>query len=38
MGEDFFDRIERIFLYQAKLRYGKKNYKKIKKAVKELED
>ena len=37
MGEEFFDRIQRIFLYQAKLRYGKKQFKQLKKTLKELE-
>ena len=37
MGDDFFTRIERIFLYQAKLRYGKKQYKVLKRTIKELE-
>ena len=38
VGDEFFTRISRIFLYQAKLRYGKKEMKKLKKALKELED
>ena len=38
LGDEFFDRITRIFLYQAKLKYGKKQMKKFKKALKELED
>ena len=37
MGEEFFERIQRIFLYQAKLRYGKKQFKQLKKTLKELE-
>ena len=38
MGEDFYTRIERIFLYQARLKYGKKQMKRLKKALKELEE
>ena len=38
IGGEFYDRIERIFLYQAKLRYGKKQAKKLKKAIKAMEE
>ena len=38
IGDDFFERIERIFLYQAKLRYSKKKIKKLKKVLKDLDD
>jgi ATP-binding cassette subfamily B protein len=38
LGEEFFTRIERIFLYQAKLRYGKKQFKKLKKMLKEISE
>ncbi len=37
MGDDFFNRIERIFTYQAELKYGKKKSKKLKKFLKELD-
>ena len=37
MGEDFFQRIENIFLYQAQLKYGKKKLKKLKKTLDEIE-
>ena len=36
LGDDFFRRIQRIYLYQAKLRFGKKQMKKLKKAIKDL--
>ena len=35
--EDFFQRIENIFLYQAQLKYGKKKLKKLKKTLDEIE-
>ena len=38
MGDEFFERIERIYLYQAQLRYSKKKFKKLKKALKSLKD
>ena len=38
VGDDFYSRIVRIFLYQAKLRYGKKEVKKFKKMIRELEE
>ena len=38
LGDEFFTRIGRIFLYQAKLRYGKKQIKKLKKAIEGLDD
>ena len=38
MGEDFFRRIQNIFLYQLQLKYGKKPVKKLSKYMKELED
>ncbi len=37
-GDAFFDRIQRIYLYQAELRYPKKQFKKLKKAMENLED
>ena len=38
MGDEFFERIERIYLYQAQLRYSKKKFKKLNKALKSLKD
>ena len=38
VGDEFFKRIQRIFMYQAKLRYDKKKVKQLKKMLKELED
>jgi len=37
MGDDFFQRIENIFLYQAQLKYGKKKLKKLRKTLDEIE-
>ena len=36
MGEDFFQRIENIYLYQTQLRYGKKKMKKLKRTMEEI--
>ena len=38
VGDEFYSRIVRIFLYQARLRYGKKEVKKFKKMIRELEE
>ena len=36
LGDEFFRRIQRIYLHQAKLRFSKKQMKKLKKAIKGL--
>ena len=38
MGDEFFQRIQNIFLYQAQLKFGKKKLKKLKKALDEIEE
>ena len=37
LGDDFFNRIRNIFLYQAELKYGAKKIRKFKKALKDLD-
>lgn len=37
-GEDFYNRIRNIFLYQSELKYGARKLKKLKKAIRELDD
>ena len=38
IGDEFFQRIQNIFLYQAQLKFGKKKLKKLKKVMDEIEE